>query len=322
MQRYFKFIHSKNEVRKHSSSGGAFTLISDIVLNMGGIIYGCIIDKNQKVKHIRATRDIERDKMRGSKYIQSDIKVIFPLLKKDLNEGKIVLFSGTPCQCFELQQYLDVLHVKTDKLLLLEVVCHGVGSKRFFVDYINYLEKVYKGKTVSVNFRAKYHLGQKQDIAVEFDNGKAYHASSTKYDWFYSIYLKNLILRPACYECPFAKEKRYSDLSIADHWGFRDNDAYSLIVCNTEKGWDILNKIRDEKIEEIEKFEVKQPHMMHPCERPDSRDAFWDKYYKEGYLAVQKLYGNNTIKGRLLDLGVKVIYDLHLAGLIKKICRR
>lgn len=322
MQRFFKFIHSNDEVRKHSSSGGAFTLISDTVLSMGGIIYGCTMDEKQNVKHIRATRNVERDKMRGSKYIQSDIKDVLPLVKKDLDDGNIVLFSGTPCQCSAIMQYLKLFHVKSDNLILLEVVCHGVGSKQFFMDYIKHLEKRYKGKAISVNFRAKHHLGQKQDMAVEFDNGKTYHASSTKFDWFYSIYLNNLILRPACYECPFARETRFSDLTIADHWGYHDDKAYSLVVCNSVKGWGILSKVCGEKIEEIEKLEVKQPHMIHPCKRPDSRDKFWNIYHRDGYLAVQKWYGNNTVKGCIMDTTARVIYDLHLAGLIKRICKR
>ena len=204
----------------------------------------------------------------------------------------------------------------------VEVICHGVGSNRFFNDYIKHLEDIYKGKAITVNFRAKYRKGQKQDMAVFFNNGKTYHASSTKYDWYYSIYLKNLILRRCCYVCPFANKKRYSDISIADHWGYRDEESYSLIISNSIKGQTLLNTIKEEDIPEIKEVEIKQSHMLHPSPKPKDRDTFWDTYIKEGYLAVQKQYGNNTIKGKTTDAIAKVAYGLHLAKILKHIRKR
>ena len=88
MQKYYRFLHSDKEVVKKSSSGGAFTLISDIILDEGGIVYGAIIDENLKTRHIRATNKTARDKMRSSKYVQSDIKNQFENIKKDLDFGR------------------------------------------------------------------------------------------------------------------------------------------------------------------------------------------------------------------------------------------
>ena len=320
MQKYYRFIHSNETVRKNSSSGGAFTLISDLIFEKGGIVYGCAMDDNLNVKHIRAVDKETRNNMRGSKYITSDLKGIFSQINNDLSAGNIVLFTGTPCQCYAITKYLNRLKTNTDNLWRMEVICHGVGSKTFFNDYIKFLESKYKSKAVKVNFRAKYHKGQKQDMEVLFNNGRKYHASSTKYDWFYSVYLQNLILRPSCYECPFAKNERYSDLSVADHWGFRDDEAYSLIVSNTEK-CEQLNLVSIEGIEEITKSEVTQPNMRHPSDRPKCREEFWDTYVKYGYLKVQRWIGNNTPKGWLENLLAKVAYDMHIAGLLKHIRR-
>lgn len=322
MQKFYRFLHSNDGVRKNSSSGGAFTLISDSVLDEGGVVYGCIMDGNLCTRHSRADNKIGRDKMRGSKYIQSDMKDLFPQIKKDLQSGYKVLFSGTPCQSFAVEQYLQALHINTDNLVLLEIICHGVGSKLFFNDYRKHLENQYKGKAVSINFRAKFHKGQKQDMAIEFDNGKIYHASSTKFDWFYSVYLHNLILRPCCYNCPFARKVRYADLTIADHWGYREDESYSLVISNSEQGDGILNKVNTEKIDEISETEVKQPHMQHPCDRPLDRDIFWKVYLGKGYLTVQRWYGNNTVKGKVKDMLARCAHDFHLAGIIKHICKR
>lgn len=156
---------------------------------------------------------------------------------------------------------------------------------------------------------------------VRFDNGKAYNASSTKFDWFYSVYLKDVILRPSCYECPFAKQERYADITIADHWGHKDDEAYSLVVCNTEKGKCFV-VCMDGDLIKIDKSDVHQPHMEHSCERPRIRDDFWRKYLQNGYLAVQTWIGNNTARGKVKDMAARIIYGLHLAEPIKAIIKR
>lgn len=321
MQNYFRFLHRNEEVKKHSSSGGAFTAITDSVIQQGGIVYGCILDKNLKTVHTRSHNYAGRNLMRGSKYIQSNISGIFLRVKEDLTAGRLVCFSGTPCEIKALKNYLEIFKIDTMKLLLVEVVCHGVGSNKFFEDYISCLEKKYRGKATEVNFRAKHHKGQKQDMEVRFDNGRVYNASSTKFDWFYSVYLKDVILRPSCYECPFAKQERYADITIADHWGYKDDEAYSLVVCNTEEGKCFV-VCMDGDLIKIDKSDVHQPHMEHSCERPRIRDDFWRKYLQNGYLAVQTWIGNNTARGKVKDMAARIIYGLHLAEPIKAIIKR
>ena len=324
MQKYYRFLHSDDLVRK-KSSGGGFTAISDQILNKGGVVYGCVMDEKIRCRHSRATNKDERDKMRGSKYIQSDIKEIFQQIKEDLENGKLVLFTGTPCQNFAVQNYLSVSKICIEKLVTMEVICHGVGSKMFLKDYIHNLEVKYRGKAIKVNFRAKHHRGQKQDMEVVFDNKKQYNASSTKYDWFYSVYLKNLILRPSCYECPFAQKERFSDLTIADHWGYQDEKAYSLIVSNTPAGHEIMYMImsnQKDDVEEISESEVRQPHMVQPCAKPDQRDKFWNIYQTQGYLKVQRWIGNNNFVGRIKSLLARVVYETHTDEVIKYIRRK
>lgn len=325
MQKYYRFLHSDDLVRKNSSSGGAFTAISDQILDKDGVVYGCVMDESLTPRHSRATNREERDRMRGSKYIQSDIKETFQQIERDLKSEKYVLFTGTPCQNFAVLNYLASLKVCTDKFVTMELVCHGVGSRVFFTDYIHHLESKYRGKAIKVNFRAKHHKGQKQDMEVVFDNKKQYNASSTKYDWFYSVYLKNLILRPSCYECPFAQMERFSDLTIADHWGYQDEKAYSLIVSNTPSGNQIMKQIMagcECEVEEISEREIRQPHMEHPCAKPNQREMFWNVYQKYGYLDIQKWIGNNNFPGRMKGLLARVAYETHVDEVIKHIRRR
>lgn len=322
MQTFYKFKHNDSSIEKKSSSGGAFTMLSDKILNAGGIIYGCVLDEKLNAVHIRADKKEERDRMRGSKYIQSDLSTAYSLITADLMNNKMVLFSGTPCQVSAVKNYLRVKNVSTDNFISVEVICHGVGSSLFFHDYLAEKEKKYHSKAVSVNFRSKYRAGQKQDMTILFENGKAYHAASTNLDWFYSIYLKNLILRPSCYKCKFAKMEREADISIADFWGIEEKNPYSLIICNTEKGRSLLEEPIDGVLTVVNKDTVHQPHMKAPCGVPERRNEFWTIYRKNGYEAVQTLFGNNTLKGKMKYCMADILQTLHIAEVVKKVIKK
>ena len=142
MQKFYKFKHNNLEVNKKSSSGGAFTLLSNKIFEKGGIVYGCVLDDEFNAIHIRAENKEIRNKMRGSKYIQSNILKSFDLVASDLKECHKVLFSGTPCQINAMLNYLKQKKISTKELITVEVICHGVGSSRFFHDYVKDKGKV------------------------------------------------------------------------------------------------------------------------------------------------------------------------------------
>ena len=122
-----------------SRSGAAFIAISDVILKMGGVVYGAGYDEHFRVIHKRATTSIERDEFKGSKYVQSDLTGIFRQIKKDLESGFPVLFSGTPCQTAGLNSYIGAK--LRPNLYLLDIVCHGVPSPYIWRDYLDYIEK-------------------------------------------------------------------------------------------------------------------------------------------------------------------------------------
>ena len=136
-----------------SQSGAAFFILSNIILKEGGIVYGAIFDKHFNVVHNRATTTEEREKMRMSKYVQSDIQNIYPLIKKDLSEGKKVLFSGTPCQVAGIRSFLG--KNLSEKLYTIDIICHGVPSPKVWRDYLEYLKKKYHKKIISIITRDK-----------------------------------------------------------------------------------------------------------------------------------------------------------------------
>ena len=77
-------------------------------------------------------------KFRGSKYIQSKIENTFKEAKEFLNQGRKVLFTGTPCQIGGLKSYLQREY---NNLFCIDIICHGVPSPKVWKKYISYREK-------------------------------------------------------------------------------------------------------------------------------------------------------------------------------------
>lgn len=326
MQKFFTACHKDSNVSRKSASGGAFTAITDqwfATFGESAVIYGCAWSENLQPQHIRATDSPGRDAMRGSKYIGSEMGMVFRQVADDIKNEKHVAFSGTPCQIDGLKSFLNIKGIDgEEKLLTIEVICHGVASSKFFQDYIRHLEKKYRGKAISCNFRSKSRPGKIQDMSVTFDNGKKYQASSTRYDWFYSAYnSKNLILRPSCYCCKYARPERVADISIGDHWGDQAVGlGQSLVIANTPLGLQWVRQLPENmECREIVPDQARQDRMHHPCMKPHSYDQFWQIYRSDGYLSAQRFLGNNTMKGRLKSMAAGAAVCLGVDTIVKKL---
>ena len=140
-----------------SRSGAAFIAISDWILNQGGVVYGAGYADHFRVVHKRATTRKERDEFKGSKYVQSDLNTVFRQVKKDLKDGLLVLFSGTPCQTSGLSSYIGKR--LRENLYLVDIVCHGVPGPNLWRDYLAYLEEKQGDRICWVNFRDKQEYG-------------------------------------------------------------------------------------------------------------------------------------------------------------------
>lgn len=323
LPRYFVGVHRDPAVCAASSSGGAFTALTDAAFGRcpGTAVYGCAWSEGLRAEHARATDAAGRDRMRGSKYIPSHLGSSLADAATDLRAGRQVVFSGAPCQIAALNAFLSKDGVERGGLATVSFVCHGTGSERFFRDYVGYLEGRYRGRAVGVNFRAKSKPGKIQDMEVRFDNGRVYRAASTRSDWFYSVYLANLILGKRCYECPFAGGERPSDVDIADAWGqpWVEGRAPSLLIANTSKGLELVGLAREYMdLQEKSPEEVRQPQMAGPLGRPDGYDEFWRAYRDGGFMAAQRWVGNNTVRGRAKALAIKVADAVGVRKLIKR----
>lgn len=226
--------------RRESSSGGVFSVLSKLILNDGGIVYGAAFDIDEGAEHIRI-EDIESlGKLRGSKYVQSTTGECFRQVKADLTEGRKVLFSGTPCQVKGLKRYLEGQDVL--RLLCVDIVCHGVPSKKMLKHYIEYLESKYKKRIEHIYFRDKESGWQNYNVKIVFEDGKEIKIAAGK-DYYLRVYLSNRFLRPSCYDCISNNCRNESDITIADYWGadrmhadINDNKGLSAVIVRTQKG--------------------------------------------------------------------------------------
>lgn len=304
-----------SEIRRKSSSGGVFYALSEYVLQNNGYVCGVVWNNDFTVRHILSNMRIDRDAMIQSKYIQSDMNSCYKDVKKKLEDGRSVLFTGTPCQCAALKIFLR--NVKTDNLVLCDVLCGGNVSPGFFKSYLNYIEKCKNDKTQGVCFRTK-KLGWKQHHIRVTLNHSIYEGARRDNEPFFSLYLAKNIIRVSCFECAFASKERITDITLRDFWGIVDKSidddiGISFIEVNTNKGAEILKNISDQLLTERRDINLaasKQINLRTAPIKPKNYDEFWNCYVRNGGEYTLKKYSvfglRKRIKMKLLKIA-KVI---------------
>lgn len=289
---HFYVAQNKNaEVLSVSSSGGAFTALSDEVFRRGGVICGVAFDENLKVRHCRAEDFSARDRMRFSKYVQSDMTGIYESIRDDLENERTVLFTGTPCQCAGVQAVFG----KPAGLYLCDLVCHGVPSPLLWEKYREALAREHGGRAVTwAAFRTKAKDGNRGRFQVYFkvDDGMEQFEDTR----FFELYVRGCyVLRPSCYACPFTDTLRVSDFTIAEYRGIEkyskawdDYRGVSLILAGTPKGEKFLLGTPGLCYERRAPIEAlnEQKRLSEPASAPADRSRFWEVFHKRGFSAA------------------------------------
>lgn len=285
------------ECRLCSSSGGIFSLLAQKILSSGGIVYGAAMSEDCKsVRHISVASEKDLWALQGSKYVQSDLENIFLDVKKQLIAGKIVLFSGTPCQIEGLKSFLQKDY---ERLICVDMICHGVPSPMVWERYLCALEKKYNSRAVRVSFREKRFGWRMYSLSVVFENNRKYR-KILKEDLYGQAFLQNLILRPSCHACAFKKLNRMSDITLADSWknpsNIKDDDrGLSLTLVHTDKGRLLLDSIKDgmalDKIDSVTAIKGNTP--MYRSSNPHSKRAeFFDRWEQNDINVLFRKYVN------------------------------
>ena len=283
--------HKKMDEIDRSQSGAAFVLFSDYILQQGGVVYGVGYEGHFRAVHKRAETAEERDEFRRSKYVQSDVSTAFRDVKADLKNGRIVLFSGTPCQVAGLRKYVGLR--LSANLYTLDLVCHGVPAPFVWRDYLVWLERKKGRRIVKVDFRNKNLFGWKS-------HKETFNYDDDTYTYTYTFY-QHINLRYSCSKCPFTNFRRSGDVTIGDYWGIErldttfgeDNRGCSLVLLNTEKSlrwFDAVKANADYKESDTQR--CVQPQLVHPVKQHPQREQYERDFVERGFPYVAYRYGD------------------------------
>lgn len=292
--------HKDSKVVANSRSGGIFTAVSDEILKNNGVVYGCVLTDKFCATHIKSDCIEDRNRMRGSKYIQSRLGDTFKNVKKDLESGREVLFSGMPCQVDGLKRYLGKNY---RNLFCIDIVCLGVPSEKVWKEYLHWQEKRNRSIIVKIEFRDKKRFGWRDHMeTLYFENGKVISSGI-----FRNLFYRHEILRPSCYRCPYKKIMRVGDITIADYWGiekaapeFDDNKGVSLLLVNNQIGESMLKKVESKLIWKQTKLEDSmQPPLRESFSAPMDREQFWIDFLNKSFDYVLKKYDNYGLLNKI-----------------------
>lgn len=281
-----------NAIRMSSSSGGIFYLLASNVINKGGVVFGAALVDKCMVRHIFVDSITGIERLQRSKYVQSDISDTFKTAKSFLDKGRLVLFSGTPCQIAGFEAFLGRDY---DTLITQDIACHGVPAPLVYRKYKEYLSEKENSILKSINFREKSTGWYDYSLALKFENGNVICESHNK-DIFMLDYLYNYSLRPSCYDCKFKGIQRCSDITLADFWGIDkmmpemfDDIGVSLVMIQSEKGKVIFDEISDKidcKKADCEQAAIYNTAIVESVKLPVERKMFFRKIKKSDYSAA------------------------------------
>ena len=237
---------AQDEERRTSSSGGFVPVVARWVLRKGGSVYGAAWDEDWNVHHIEIANETELYKIKGSKYLQGSVERSYQLVKRKLEEGKWVLFTGLPCQVAALYSVLGG-GKKREKLITIDILCHGAPSYKVFRKYLE--ENYDLGMLERFDFRDKTVFGWSSSINCYFKDGKEIHRDHQE-DKFYQAFLPCMIMRPSCGQCAFSRLPRQGDFTAGDFWGVERADpawddrlGTSAVLVNNRKAGEILHML-------------------------------------------------------------------------------
>lgn len=239
-------------ILRNSTSGGFFTAISKYAISQNGVVFGAAFDKNMELIHQYSETLVGCAKFRGSKYVQSLIGNTYSEARRFLQEGRLVVFSGTPCQIAGLYGFLK--GKKYNNLVTVDLVCRGTPSPLLLRKYLAYHTKVANSKVIDYRSRDKYYGYNFSTASIWFtDKNKEYH-KGVESDIMLRLYFKNICSRPTCYNCHFKTLHRMSDFTIFDCWNatsisnkFSDKGATNVFI-HTVRGENIFELLKDDFI--------------------------------------------------------------------------
>ena len=291
--------YSRDEaIRLQSSSGGIFTELAKAVLANKGTVFGAAYNEQFEVVHICAENEADIAKLRGAKYAQSNLCGIFPAVKRKLDEGQQVLFSGTPCQVGGLKAFL---RKEYENLLTVDFVCHSVPSPVAWRKYVQYRAEQDndRGLPLSINLRSKKTGWSKYQYSNLFDYHDFTHSAKSGESLYMKLFVGGYISRESCASCQFKGYSRVSDLTIGDFWGIwdiapemDDNKGTSVVLVQSDRGEALLRSIANQlvlKMVTLEEASMQNQAMIRTARMNPKRDEVLRMIRAENFDAIQTM---------------------------------
>ena len=289
----FAAWNADDQIRRHSTSGGAFTALAEYILEGGGVVYGAALDGKQHLRHVACFRKEDLWRLRGAKYVQSDLGQTFREIREALKK-RPVLFSGTPCQVDGLYRFLGG---KPENLTTCDLVCHGVPSPGVWEDMVRSMERR-KGKAIqSVRFRDKVTGWKDSHLTLIYGDGTVDSAPlfATEYGRAFG---RALFLRPCCHRCAYTNLNRPGDFTLGDFWGLGPDElpeqqtrGVSLLLVNSPHGSYLFDQLPlRRQAFPIERAVAGNPRLAFPLAPPPDRAAFFAAYTLKPFEQVRKQY--------------------------------
>ena len=321
---YAYYLKDK-EQRKKSTSGGAFYAMAREIIDVGGVVCGCLWNEKMEAVVVAADTLEDIEKMRGSKYVESTI-LCYEDIKQALKDNRKVLFTGLPCQVAAVQK----LFGENEYLTTIALLCEGTASPLAWQKYKGELENKANSRMTNAIHRYKGQYGWIAPIAeYEFANGKKIHTLSFTLDAYVHNMIYGFFTRNSCYHCEFKGNDSTADLMIGDFWGLpkelmkrSKNMGCSVVLANTDNGRRLLEKTfpySEHKEIDIETISRSNPPLYHSASKNRYRDQVLSELHTKSFQEVVDQYcAMNTSKVK----AQRILHRLGLAGIAKRILRR
>ena len=285
-------LKNKNtEQIMQSASGGASDLFAQYIISNHGVVFGCAYTSGSEVKHIAVDNAEDLYRIRSSKYVQSDLGDSYSQAERALRSGRIVLFTGTPCQIAGLYAFLGKDY---ENLFTVDLICHGVPSPKLLKRYFEYKERKLGEKIVKYNFRSKAKRGWGTQYLFEIKTKTQNQTGLLSLDKYGKHFMAGDCYRECCYQCRFATTNRVSDITVGDFWGiqkcapeFFSEKGVSSLLVNTSKGRSLVDSISqhaDMISCSLEDVLIRQGNLVSPTRRPSARDTFYNNVNDDDFI--------------------------------------
>lgn len=303
-RKQFGYTEELETCSMKSSSGGVFYRIATEFVKRGGWVCGSIYDAEHRVITICSNDMAEIQRMRGSKYVASEIGGLYEEIKKRLEDGELVLYCSIPCQIAGLCHYLQREY---ENLYLIDLFCYGTPSQKLFLNYLEWKECMAKGsghgKIKEYEFRDKTFGWEGLVRKITYEDGTEEVEKHLSQDPYFCSFIAKKTLRESCYRCVFCRGERYGDISIGDFWGIKElglikeqrklRGGVSAVLINTDKGEELLSILQERGIVfETTLNDIKKNNLslVLPPKRPSCRDKIYKSMDKVGFEKTAKRY--------------------------------